>query len=450
MKLTACIFAALLGGAALAATAQEPPAAKPAEAKTEAKNDVKAAPQQTPEQAELGKLTSENQLAEQRLKKKLQQAVAEKEELKAEYELEQQRLKNRTAALEAEQAALAAENRLADERNKKAMAELALKMARLKADNDLKSEQQRADALNDTKERAAMDLETKRLDLEERRLKIEKLQLDARMARLNSDLDLRARKAEWKKESNSDPVYTDQPVKNGTLTISDRRIPLNGPIRYGVGDFITDRISFFNNVSTQPVFLVIDDCPGGSADEGYAIIKAIESSRAPVYVVVKSMAASMAAIITTLADRSYIYPGAKMLHHQPWGLMIGNTTQRKEALEKVKELEQRILAPVAKKMGITMDEFRKRMYEKNSDGDWMDYGDKAVENKWVTATVNRIEETGVYRNPDDTPAPRTLRAMPGLELNEKTDEKGEPFMQLPKLRPFDMYWIYNPDKYYRY
>lgn len=448
MKFTAYLFAALLGGAALAAAAQEQPPAKAESKNSETKSEAKAPP--SPEMAELGKLTSDNQLAEQRLKKKLQQAVAEKEELKAQYELEQQRLKNRTAALEAEQAALAAENRLADERNKKAMADLALKISKLKIENDFRTEQQRADALGDTKERAAMDLETKRLDLEERRLKIDKLQLDARMAKLNSDLDLRARKAEWKKESNSDPVYTDQPVKNGTLTISDRRIPLNGPIRYGVGDFITDRISFFNNVSTQPVFIVIDDCPGGSVDEGYAIMKAIESSRAPVYVVVKSYAASMAAIITTLADRSYVYPSAKVLHHQSSGFMYGNTTQRKEQLELTKEIERRIIAPVAKKMGLSMDEFRKRMYEKNSDGNWMEFGDKAVENKWVTATVDRIEETGVEKNPDETPAARSLRAMAGLELAEKTDEKGEPYVQLPKLRPFDLYFIYNPDGYYRF
>jgi len=443
MKLFNYLLAALLCGAgALGAAAQEPPAAKPAEPKA-------AAAQTTPEQAELTKLTAENQLAEQRLKKKLQQANAEKEELKAQYELDQQRQRAKTAALEADLALAAAQNKLADEPHKKALAHLALKMAKLKADNDLKAEAQRSDALADTKERIAMDLDMKRLDLEERRLKVEKLQLDARMAKLNSDLDLRARKNEWKKEANTDPVYLEQPLKNGTLTVSDRRVPLNGPIRYGTADFITERISYFNNISTQPIFLMIDESPGGSVTEGYAIIKAMESSRAPIYVVVKSYAASMAAIITTLADRSYTYPHSQILHHQPSGLLYGNITQRKEQLEFAREIERRIFTPVAKKVGLTLEEFRKKMYENNSDGDWRTFGDKAVEYKWVSGLVDRIEETGVVKNPEAANG-RQLRDTGSLELSEKTDEKGQTYVQLPKPRHYDMYFIYNPDNYYRF
>ncbi|OGR81692.1 MAG: hypothetical protein A2X32_08120 [Elusimicrobia bacterium GWC2_64_44] len=443
MKLFNYLLAALLCGAgALGAAAQEPAAAKPAEPK------VAAAPP-TPEQAELTKLTAENQLAEQRLKKKLQQANAEKEELKAQLELEQSRQRVRTAALEAELALAVSENKLSEEKNKKAMADLALKMAKLKADNDLKAEAQRADALDDTKERFAMDLDMKRLDLEERRLKVEKLQLDSRMARLNSDLDLRAKKNEWKKEANTEPVYLVQPLKNGTLTVSDRRVPLNGPIRYGTADFVTERISYFNNISTQPVFLIIDECPGGSVTEGYSIIKAMESSRAPIYVVVKSYAASMAAIITTLADKSYIYPHAQILHHQPSGLMFGNITQRKEQLEFAREIERRIFTPVAKKAGLTLEDFRKKMYENNSDGNWRLFGDKAVDYKWVGGLVDRIEETGVVKNPE-TANGRQLHDMGSLELQEKVDEKGQAYVQLPRPKHFDMYFIYNPDNYYRF
>jgi ATP-dependent Clp protease protease subunit len=426
---------------ALPATAQEP-AAKPAAA-------VPAKPP-TPEQAELTKLTTENQLAEQLLKKKLQQANAEKEELKSAYELDQQKQKAKTAALEAGLALASAENRLAEEKNRQLMLELSMKLARLKADNDLKAEQQRAESLADTKERGAIELDLKRLDLEERRLKLEKIALDNRAAKLASDLELRTKKAEWKKESNTEPVYTHQPLKNGTLTVSDRRIPLNGPIRGGVGDFMTERISYFNNISTQPIFIVIDYCPGGSTAEGYAILKAMDSSRAPVYVVVKSMAASMAAVIATLAERSYAYPSATILHHQPMGGMIGNITQQKEYLENIREWDKRLNAPVAKKMGVSMEEFRKRMYEKNSDGDWKEFADNAVKYKWLTATVDRIEETGVVRNPDETPAPRSLRAMADLELQEKVDEKGQAYVSLPRLRPFDFYFLYNRDGYYRY
>jgi len=487
----------LPAAAALFCCALAAPAA--AQEQVSAKVTVQPAPTPSPEQAELSKLTAENQLADQRLKRKLQQISADKEELRAQYELELQKQKTKTAELEAELARTAAENRLteekrkleiskleteyqklasqnklsseqakaltsaqgdelseltlenrlAEEKNKKLMSELALRIATLKAENDLNAEQQRSGLLADSREKNAIDLELKRLDLEERKLKIEKMSLDARMSKLNSDLDLRAKKAEWKKESNTEPLYMEQPFKAGKLTVSDRRIPLNGPIYDGVGDYVTERINYFNNISSQPIFIVIDYCPGGSTSEGYAILKAMESSRAPVYVTVKYMAASMAAVITTLAEKSYVYPNATILHHQPWGAMIGNITQQKERLDLVREWDRRLNSPVAKKMGLTMDEFHKKMYEKNSDGDWREFGDKAVEYKWVTGTVDKVEETGVLKNPDEKPAPKGMRGMAGLELSEKLDENGKPYVPLPRLKPFDFYYIYNPDKYYR-
>ncbi len=430
--------AALLACAlALPAAAEEPAASK-------------AAQPPSPVETELKTLTTENQLSEQRLKKKLQQANEEKEALRAQSELDAQKQRGRTAALEADLALAVSENKLSEEKNKKALAELALKLARLKADNDLKAEQHRSDALAETREKNAMDLEMKRLDLEERRLKLEKIALDNRAVKLASDLELRSKRSEWKKEANSEPVYTDRPFRDGKLIISDRRIPLNGPIRYGSSEYVTERINYFNNISTQPIFIVIEDSPGGSSSEGYAILKAMESSKAPVYVAVKSYAASMAAIITTLAERSYIYPGAKLLHHQASGMMYGNTTQRKEQLELARETEKRLIAPVAKKMGISMDEFRKQMYENNSDGDWMEFGDKAVQHKWVTGLVEKIEETGIVKNPDEAAATPRNRGMAGFELQEKTDEKGRVYVTLPRLKPFDFYFLYDPDEYYRY
>jgi ATP-dependent Clp protease protease subunit len=446
MKTPELLLSALFCCAAALPAAAQDQAARPDG------NGQKAAPAaapQSPEQAELTKLSTENQLTDQRLKKKLSQLNSEKEEMKAQYELELQKQKGRTAAMEAELAAAATENKLADERNRKALADLAAKIARTRAENDLKAEQQRLDAIDSAKEKNDLDMAMKRMDLAERKMKLEKAELDNRMSKLNSDLDLRGKKAEWKKETNTDPVYTDKPFANGKIVISDRRIPLNGPIIPGVATYVSDRINYFNNISTQPLFIVIDYSPGGSSDEGYAILKAMESSRAPVYVVVKSMAASMAAIITTLADKSYIYPSAKVLHHQPWGFSIGNTTQQKENLELGREIERRIMAPVAKKMGLTMEEFRKKMYEHNSDGDWLAFGDDAVSNKWVTGTVDRVEETGVFKNPDEEQKPRNMKGMAGFELEEKTDEKGNTYVQLPHLKPFDFYFMYNPDKYYR-
>ena len=152
-------------------------------------------------------------------------------------------------------------------------------------------------------------------------------------------------------------AYSDQPFKDGVLTISDRKIDLDGPIVTGTADHVCDRIDYFNNQDrTKPIFIVITNSPGGSVMQGYRILKAIETSDAPVHVVVKSFAASMAATIATLAPHSYAYPNAIILHHQMSGSAVGNMTNMEQEVKTMQEWERRLAEPIAKKMGITLDE----------------------------------------------------------------------------------------------
>ncbi|HAH07911.1 MAG TPA: peptidase S14 [Elusimicrobia bacterium] len=487
-----------------AAPAPQPPQAQPAGPASSSSNQPFRTPATLPtiptapttEQVELTKISSENQVSDQRLKRKLQKITDEREELRAQYELLQQRQKAQTAELEgalnkaslenrlederrkadnakaeAELQKLSTQNRLADEKGKallepqdaefqkltlenklsaekgkKALDELSRQLEKTKLENDLRSEGLRELMFAADKEKRDIELALKRLELEERKLHFEKLSMDSRMAKLKSDLEMRDRKEEWKKEANKEPLYVDKPFQSGRLVVSDRRIPLNGPIFTGVADFVTERIHYYNNISsTQPIFIVIDRCPGGSVMEGYRIVKAMQASKAPVHVVVKSFAASMAAVITTLADQSYVYPNAIVLHHQMSTVNWGNMTQLKEQLELAQEWERRLHVPVAKKMGISIEAFRKKMYEKNSDGDWEEFGDKAVEYKWASSVVHEIDETGFTKNPDLQPKPQK----PMFWMEEKSDEKGHRYVNLPRLDPFDFYFIYNPDRYYR-
>ncbi|HBE88741.1 MAG TPA: peptidase S14 [Elusimicrobia bacterium] len=399
-------------------------------------------------EAEFNRLSAENKLEAERQTAALRALKDEIEKLYTGNKLSDEKLKADTALMNVELQRLTLENKLSAEASKKELEAITASILKIKAENELLSEQQKKLILADSAEKMAIDLEIKKMDLKERQLKFEKLTLDSRMDKLNSDLVLRSKKEEWKKESNTEPVYENQPFKKGVLTVSDRRIPLNGPVYSKSADYITDRIHYFNNISTAPIFLVIDSSPGGSVMSGYRILKAMESSKAPVYVVVKSYAASMAAGITTLARKSFAYPNAIILHHQMSTMNWGNMTQMKEQYEKAKEWERRVLEPVAKKMGISIEAFRKRMYESSSDGDWEEFADKAVALKWVDHIVDRIEETGFVKNPDSgQPAPGSRMEFPGLE--EKTDDTGRRYVSLPRLEPFDFYFIHNPDKYYR-
>ena len=398
---------------------------------------------------QLDKATTENKLEDEKRKAEIARLETEYEVAAGQNKLMSEQSKALLSKQEDELQKLSLENRLSEENNKKAVYLISQQVDKLKAENDLKAEQQRELLIADAKERNAIDLEDKRLDLAERRLKIEKMTVDSRLNQLNSDLEMRGKKEEWKKEANTEPVYLAQPFQNGRLVVSDRRIALNGPIYTGVADYVTERIHYYNNISsTQTIFIMIDHSPGGSVMEGYRIIKAMQASRAPVYVVVKSFAASMAAVIATMAEKSFVYPNAIMLHHQMSTLNWGNMTQLKEQLELAREWERRLHVPVAKKMGVSLEEFRKMMYEKNSNGDWEEFGDKAVGYKWVTSVVDEIDETGFTKNPDDVSAAEKARPA-AYALAEKTDEKGQRYTELPRLAPFDFYFIYNPDRYYR-
>ena len=266
--------------------------------------------------------------------------------------------------------------------------------------------------------------------------------------------------------ANSKAQRLENPHQGDTLVISDRRIALNGPISFETSDYISSRINYFNNKDAGlPIFIVIDNSPGGSVMAGYNILKSMESSQAPVYVVVKSFAASMAACIATCADRSFAYPNAVILHHQISSGSFGNLTIQRENLQEIEEWWRRLAEPVALKMGLTTEEFIKRMYDQVSSGDWSEFGDKAVQLKWVDHVVKEIRETALVKSPDANRSGPALpvgpvpvpRPQTGLESSissqspfpEAIDEKGQPFTRLPRLAPKDFYYLYNPDGYFR-
>jgi ATP-dependent Clp protease protease subunit len=367
-----------------------------------------------------------------------------------------------------EQEALAAENKLEAERLTKETNALRAEITRLKMERELLTEKQ---ALETAKRQAALREELAKLDAEKDRYLQENEVAKARAEKLSNDLksvqteaaieitrlqnEIARIETGEKREvyANSKPVYLKNPLReDGTLIISDRRIPLNGMITPATADYVTSRIQYWNNKDREmPIFIVIDSSPGGSVMAGYRILKAMESSDAPVHVVVKSFAASMAAGIATLAKESYAYPNAVILHHQISLLTMGqlNLTQQREMHEESQRWWARLGNPIAQKMGITAEEFIKRMYQSSSSGDWTEFGTEAQKLKWVNHIVQGIDETSVIKDPD-APSGSSAPATPKpAALVEEIDSNGKPFAWLPRLEPKDVYFLYNPDGYYR-
>ncbi len=270
------------------------------------------------------------------------------------------------------------------------------------------------------------------------------------LARLQNEIDTIQTREKRASYADARPVYLQNPLReDGVLVVSDRRIPLNGMIVRETADFVTSRIDYWNNRDRElPIFIVIDDCPGGSVMAGYRILKAMETSDAPVHVVVKSFAASMAACITTLAEESYAYPNAIILHHQISSQLAFarlNLTQQKEFYQESQRWWERLAAPVAKKMGVTTEKFIEDMYAHSTSGDWSEFGDRAKELKWVNNIVDGIVESSVTSNPDVEDKAKDSK----VALAEEVDTDGKVFSYLPRLNPKDVYFLHNPDGYYR-
>jgi ATP-dependent Clp protease protease subunit len=378
-----------------------------------------------PLQAEAARLEAELRLVQQKLKvrtleqdaKRAQiEAASELAKKEAEAELLPQRVANERRKLEQEEASIKAkqselEGEIQKNRNAVIMAELQVEAARRANDRDMA-----------------------------------KAELEA----INLQLETAAKRRAAQAVVAALPERPADPFQNGVLTISDRRIPLEGAIIPGTADWVCNRIDYYNNRGNEPIFIVIGYCPGGSVMEGYRILRTMAASKAPVHVVVKGFAASMAAVITTDATHSYCLPNAIILHHQPSSFAQGNLAETKEHTKLLGEWARRLHTRTAEKMGLTLDDFYKRMYERAVTGDWQEFGDEAVRLKWADRIVTEIREAGISVQPtDDPPRPWWWRFFndgqaPQSAVSQDIDER----VRLPALRAFDAYFIYNSDQRY--
>jgi ATP-dependent Clp protease, protease subunit len=367
-----------------------------------------------------------------------------------------------------EQEILAAENTLNTEKLKRDTTELSAELTKIKLENEVLNAKaaletnkrdldrmSKADNFRLQTEQVIFETSLAKARADKANFELKAVQSEAELAvhQIKSSVTRIQAEASRNEYVDAKPIYLEKPLKeNGTLVVSDRRIPFSGPVTDSSATYICDRIQYFNNKDKKfPIFIVIDSSPGGSVMAGNRILKAMEGSEAPIHVVVKSFAASMAAAITTLANESYAYPNAVILHHQISSTLFFaqlNLTQQKEFYEQSKRWWTRFGNPIAEKMKITPDEFIKKMYQKESSGDWAEFGDEAVKLKWVNHIVQDIDETSYLKDPKLMPTPQAVEEeMTGLK--QSLDKDGRSFVILPRLNPLDVWFLYNPDNYYK-
>lgn len=251
------------------------------------------------------------------IKEELKRLAEETEKIATEKSLIESRLALAVAEFEQQNAALTLEKMRLDADRAETSAKLAEELAGIEEE---RSELERRLALESARAAAALREKQRKLaslELESRELQAELTagSMGAQFAVAVSDVQEQLSKVA--PDAAQSPRYLKEPFVDGTLYISDRRVALNGPITMDLAKTVCERLYFYDNRSSEyPIFIVIDNSPGGSVAAGYQIQQAMRSCKAPVYVVVKNFAASMAAVITTLAERSFCFSNTRILHHQ--------------------------------------------------------------------------------------------------------------------------------------
>lgn len=378
-------------------------------------------------------LEVENALNRARLEKQLSAIIAQIERLR----------------LEKERQRLGKELEDANTREEHDKAMLVLNMERERLTIELELAQARC-----MKQMAPYHIQLTELD---KKIQLEKGQtqlLQETSHRLQAEIEVLQTKHTRDKHIEKKPIYLKDPLikRSNTLVLSDRCIELNGTITPWKANYIIDQIQYFNNKNSHyPIFLIIGNSPGGYISAGWNILQAIEYSKAPVYVVVKAYAASMAALITTLATKSYAYPNAIILHHQPthhfyYGSNL-NLRATKEQYAELNEIWKRLGGRVAKKMGISLEEFDKKLYQKSMYGDWEAYGDQAKKLKWVDYVISGIQNSSISSLPNaaDYTFENFIKQFYCFDKTKEMEQSVEE-MHYNALVPHDLDYSYRPDK----
>lgn len=280
--------------------------------------------------------------------------------------------------------------------------------------------------------------------------KLAKQEADNELLKLSAVAAHNRRESEASKVTDAKVSYVANPVIDGTLHISDRRIFINGLITDGTAAGVITKLNFFSLADPKaPVFVVMETVPGGNAMASYQIMKAIESCPAPVHVVVKSTVGGSASAIVAAAPFSYTLPNSRIVFQQPATPSRATTLgSQRDGIRVAETWYDIIHKPVATKAGMSTAEFAAETYKHSGVGDWLEFGDKAVDRKWVNTLVERIVEDSVDTLPA-APAPSTPASLSRGSAEVRADAAGNTYFALPPIAAGDQWMVYDPQHLYR-
>jgi ATP-dependent Clp protease, protease subunit len=108
--------------------------------------------------------------------------------------------------------------------------------------------------------------------------------------------------------------------------------------------------------TTGPVTVRVNS-PGGSVFGAQAMVAAMRAHAEPITVQVDSLAASAASVIACEASKLVIAPGALMMIHRAWGMVIGNEEDMRETADLLAKIDGQIAETYARRAGGDKEEY---------------------------------------------------------------------------------------------
>ncbi len=176
-------------------------------------------------------------------------------------------------------------------------------------------------------------------------------------------------------------------------------------------DFVKD----LQEIDAKEITVRINS-PGGSVFGGIAIYNALRTHKADIHIIVESLAASIAAVITQAGDTRTMVQHSQMMIHDASGIAIGNADEMQEYADLLRKQSGIIADIFATRSGRPLAVFKALMSAET----WMTH-DETVENGLADEVLT--PKTG--GDPEDkTPADPTAAAKVDPDLPDKdTDDQ---------------------------
>lgn len=138
---------------------------------------------------------------------------------------------------------------------------------------------------------------------------------------------------------------------------------------------LADTMLALDIISHDPIWLVIHS-PGGSVDDGFMLVDAMEAVMSPVYTVTRS-ASSMATIVMAVGEpgHRYIYPNAQIMLHLLTGGAMGDPRDAQIHADQMAATQDGLIELLLKH-GATKS---KRVLKKDIERDFWMNGQEAVD-----------------------------------------------------------------------